>query len=146
MLELQKKHYGFAGEHDFIENDALMVTMDELAEMITDWEGYMDQYPDSPEISNIEYTQDYYFRVYIGAIQIANSGLYEDMGVDADGAPLLKLAEEPLRSYERFIEYYPDSELHGVVQGLYDAYKTDNFMYSEAVPEYLESQGYAVLE
>ena len=130
MLELRKKHYYFADEHDFIENSTLMVTLDQLAEMIIDWENYLKQYVDTVKITDIAYNLDYYLKVYVGSNQIENSGFYVDMGVDENGDIILALADEPKQSYMRFIENFPDSLYHPIISELYQIYKDNNFLYT----------------
>ena len=130
MLELRKKHYYFAGEHDFIENSTLMVTLDQLAEMIIDWENYLNRYREFIDIAPIAYNLDYYLTIYVGSNQIENSGFYLDMGTDQNGDVLLKLADEPLESYQKFIENFPNSLYTPIISGLYTVYEKHNFLYT----------------
>jgi hypothetical protein len=143
LLEIRKKHYDFAGQHDFIENNTLMVTLDQLAEMIADWEGYAKASPAQAEREGIEATLDYYLKIYIGAIQIENSGLYVYVGEDENGEPILKLADEPQQSYQKFVENYPDSRYRGVVEGLLDTYRAHGFLYTDDVELFFVDNGLA---
>jgi len=141
LLELRKKHYEFAGGHDFIENNTIMVSMDQLAEMIVDWENYQDRYPDVAETEDIADSVDYYLKVYIGSIQVENSGFYYDVGMDENGNQILKLADEPTQSYLKFTENYADSAYCPVIAGLYEIYKRNNFLYTNDIWEYFIAQG-----
>ena len=144
MLELRKKHYYFAGEHDFIENSTLMVTLDQLAEMIIDWENYLNHYHEFIDITPIAYNLDYYLKVYVGSNQIENTGFYLDMGTDQNGGVLLQLADEPMESYQKFIENFPDSIYTPIISELYTVYEKNNFLYTEDVEIFFIENGLAV--
>ena len=141
MLELRKKHYYFADEHDFIENTTLMVTLDQLAEMIVDWENYLNHYSDFIDITPVAYNLDYYLKIYIGSNQIENSGYYLDMGVDQNGNQVLKLADEPKESYRKFIENYSDSICNPIISELYQIYEENNFLYTVDIESFFIKKG-----
>jgi hypothetical protein len=147
LLELRKKHYYFADGHDFIENSTLMVTLDELAEMVVDWENFVDRYGGggempSAQIGDISSSLDYYFKVYIGAIQVENSGFYTYVGVDVSNETVIKLADEPRQSYMKFLENYPDSRFRQAVSDLFQIYESNDFVYTPSIETYFSEHGY----
>jgi hypothetical protein len=147
QLELRKKHYYFASGHDFIESSTLMVTLDQLAEMIIDWENYINRYGGTGEmptgqISDISSNLDYYFQIYIGSNQIENSGFYTYVGVDISDNTIIRLADEPMQSYIKFIENYPDSRFHPVVSELFQIYKSNDFVYTVDIENFFAKNGY----
>jgi hypothetical protein len=147
LLNLRKKHYYFAGEHDFIESSTLMVTLDQLAEMIIDWENYINRYGNTGEIpsgqiGDISNNMDYYFLIYIGSNQIENSGFYTYVGVDINNETIIRLADEPMQSYIKFIENYPDSRFHPVVSELFQIYKANDFVYTVDIQNFFDRNGY----
>ena len=143
FLNLLVKHYNFHISYDFIENETLMITLDQLAEMIVDWENYIRVYPDVSNRSDIEMNLDYYLKIYIGSIQIANSGLYTRAGVDENGEELYKLMDEPRQSYIKFVENYPDSAACPLIAELYHIYSENDFLYSIKVEEFFKEYGLA---
>ena len=143
LLNLLAKHYDYHNGHDFIENETLMVTLDQLAEMIVDWENYIRVYPDVTNRSDIEVNLDYYLKIYIGSIQIENSGLYMLAGTDENNEALYKLMDEPRQSYLRFIENYPDSAACPLIAELYQIYSDKNFLYSVEVEDFFRAYGLA---
>jgi hypothetical protein len=147
LLELRKKHYYFAGEHDFIESSTLMVTLDQLAEMIIDWENYINRYGTSGEmpsgqIGDIANNLDYYFQIYIGSNQIENSGFYTYVGVDIGNDTIIRLADEPMQSYIKFIENYPDSRFHPIVSELLQIYRAHDFVYTVDIENFFTRNGF----
>jgi len=143
FLNLLTKHYDFRNGYDFIENETLMVSFDQLAEMIVDWENYIRVYPDVSNRSDIEVNLDYYLKIYIGSIQIENSGLYLFEGTDENGELLYKLMDEPRQSYIRFIENYSDSAACPLIAELYQIYHDNSFLYSVAVEDFFRAYGLA---
>ena len=143
FLNLLAKHYAFHDGYDFIKNETLMVTLDQLAEMIVDWENYIRLYPDVSNRSDIEMNLDYYLKIYIGSIQIENSGLYTLAGMDENGEMLYKLMDEPRQSYIKFIENYPDSAACPLITELYQIYSDHNFLYSIDVEDFFREYGLA---
>ena len=141
LLMLRKKHYLFAEGHDLIENSTLMISWDQLAEMITDWEGFLGRHRDLGVATYIEDNVDYYLKLYIGSVQIDNSGLFDHVGDDPSGEPILVLSEEPRESYRHFTENYADSGYYPIVKGLLDVYSESDFVYSEKIVEFFESNG-----
>ena len=129
--------------YDFIENATLMVTLNQLAEMIADWENYIALNPNVVNRSDIEVNLDYYLKIYIGSIQIENSGLYQLAGNDENGEALYKLMDEPRHSYLRFIENYPDSIACPLIAELYQIYSNNNFLYTVAIEECFRRNGLA---
>ena len=142
-LNLTSKHYNFHNGYDFIEKETLMVTLDQLAEMIVDWENYINVYPDVTNRSDIEMNLDYYLKIYIGSIQIENSGLYMLAGTDENGEALYKLMDEPRQSYMKFVENYPDSAACPLISELYQVYSDNNFLYSVNVEDFFRKYGLA---
>lgn len=139
LVKQYNNHYG----HDFIENDTLMVTLDQLADMIIDWEAYIRLYQDALNRSDITANMDYYLKIYIGSIQIENSGLYTVAGMDENGVTLYKLMDEPRRSYLRFIENYPESVACTMIAELYQIYEDNDFLYSVKVEDLFRDYGLA---
>jgi len=143
FLNLLTKHYDFRNGYDFIENETLMITLDQLAEMIVDWENYIRVYPDVTNRSDIEQNLDFYLKIYIGSIQIENSGFYILAGTDENGETLYKLMDEPRQSYIKFIENYPDSAACPLIAELYQIYSDNNFLYSIDVENFFKAYGLA---
>ena len=143
FLHLLSKHYGFRSGHDFIEGERLMVTLDQLAEMIVDWENYIRVYQDVSNRNDIEMNLDYYLKIYIGSIQIDRSGLYTLAGTDENGETLYKLMDEPRQSYIKFVENYQDSAACPLIAELYHIYNENNFLYSIEVEEFFKRHGLA---
>ena len=143
FLNLNARHYEYRADHDFIEHETLMVTLDQLAEIIVDWENYIRAYPDAVNRSDIEVNLDYYLKIYIGSIQIENSGLYSIAGTDENGETLYKLMDEPRQSYLKFIENYSDSEACPLIAELYQIYKDNNFLYTVQVEDFFRKYGLA---
>jgi hypothetical protein len=136
LLALRKKHYLFSEGHDHIENSTLMISWDQLAEMITDWENYLKMYTDMEQAADIEYEVDFYLKLYIGSVQIDNSGLYDYIGDSPDGEPILRLNEAPKESYIRFTENYKDSIYYPIISGLLAVYQSNDYVYSEDIDEF----------
>ncbi|MDR3120195.1 MAG: hypothetical protein LBU58_02500 [Clostridiales bacterium] len=143
LLTLRSKHYKFHTDHDFTENSTLMVTLDQLAEMIVDWENYAKTYPDATNLDEIENNLDYYLKIYIGSIQIENSGLYRLAGEDENGEALFQLMDEPKQSYLKFIENYPDSACTPIISELYEIYRKNNFLYTVEIEDFFRARGLA---
>jgi hypothetical protein len=143
FLNLLAKHYDFHGGSDLTLNNTLMVTLDQLAEMIVDWENYLGAYPSAPNRSDIESNLDYYKKIYIGSIQIENTGFYSLEGVDENGETLYKLMTGPRQSYLRFIENYPDSEFHPLIVELFTIYADNSFLYTAGVEDFFRKHGLA---
>jgi len=143
FLNLLTKHYDFRNGYDFIENETLMITLDQLAEMIVDWENYIRVYPDVTNRSDIEQNLDFYLKIYIGSIQIENSGFYILAGTDENGETLYKLMDEPRQSYMKFIENYSDSAACPLIAELYQIYSDNNFLYSIDVENFFKAYGLA---
>ena len=143
FLNLSAKHYNFHSGYDFIENETLMVTLDQLAEMIVDWENYIRLYPDASNRQDIEMNLDYYLKIYVGSIQIENSGLYVLAGMDENGETLYKLMDETRQSYLKFIENYPDAAACPLITELYQIYSDDNFLYSVKVEDFFRKYNLA---
>ncbi|MCL2059588.1 MAG: hypothetical protein FWH01_11140 [Oscillospiraceae bacterium] len=143
FLNLLSKHYNFRSGYDFIEGERLMVTLDQLAEMIVDWENYIRVYPDVTNRSDIEMNLDYYLKIYIGSIQIDRSGLYVLACTDENGEALYKLMDEPRQSYIKFVENYQDSAACPLIAELYHIYSENNFLYSIEVEEFFKKHSLA---
>ena len=143
FLNLISKHYDYHYGNDFIQNDTLMVTLDQLAEMIVDWENYIWVYPDVTNRSDIEVNLDFYLKIYIGSIQIENSGFYSLAGTDENGEALYKLMDEPRQSYVKFVENYQDSAACPLIAELYQIYSDNNFLYSIKVEDFFRAYGLA---
>jgi len=142
-LNLLSRHYEYRAGHDFIEDFTLMVSLDQLAEMIVDWENYVAIYPDAINIDDITLNNDFYIKIYIGSIQIENSGLYSVAGADENGETLYKLLDEPRQSYMKFIENYRDSPTRPLIMELYQIYKDNNFLYSAEIEDFFRRSGHA---
>ena len=143
FLNLQSRHYQYRADHDFIESDTLMVTLDQLAEMIVDWENYIRVYQDAANYDDIVENLDYYLKIYIGSIQIENSGMYTLAGKDENGETLYKLMDEARQSYLKFIENYQDSAACPLIAELYQIYKDNDFLYSIKVEDFFRAYGLA---
>jgi hypothetical protein len=143
-LALKKKHFEFAGGHDFLENDTIMVSLDQLAEMIFDWESYLKSRINIYNAADIKDNLLFYLRIYVGAYQIENSGFYFDNGVDINGDHMLKLADEPRQSYLRFIENYKSSEYWPMISELFQVYQSHDFLYTEDIEEFFDKHGLVV--
>ncbi|MCL2165021.1 MAG: hypothetical protein FWH55_11685 [Oscillospiraceae bacterium] len=141
LLMLRKKHYQFAEGHDFIENSTLMVSWAQLAEMIIDWENYLNRYIEVDASEDISSTVGFYLALYIGSVQIDNSGLYDYVGDDTQGNPILVLNESPKESYIYFTENYRDSRYLPIISELLEIYIRNDYVYSDEIFEFYVSKG-----
>jgi len=146
FLNLHAKHYEFHSGYDLIHNEKLMVSLDQLAEMIVDWENYIRVYPDASNRMDIENYSYFYLKIYIGSIQIENSGLYLLAGTDENGETLYKLMDEPRQSYLKFVENYPDSTASPIIAELYKIYNDNNFLYSAEIEDFFRKYGLAYID
>ena len=146
LLALRKKHFEFAGGHEFLENDTIMVTLNQLAEMIVDWEGYLNarNVADIYEADAIRYNLDFYLKIFVGAYQIENSGFYVDIGTDIEGRQMLKLADEPRQCYLMFIENYQNSAYWPIVSELFQVYQAHDFLYTVDIENFFDKHGLTV--
>ena len=109
-----------------IDDSALQITWDELAQFLIDWSNFEIKYPEFFPME-IEGALDFGFMLYSGQATLDNTPLIVDD----------KLSPEVQASYEGFLAY-PENEIcayYTNIKILYEMWKTNDFKYTEQVKE-----------
>lgn len=113
--------------HHFAHDAGLMITWDELADRIENWDYYIRKYPETPETKIAKEIYQRYLRAYVRGMD--NTSLFDYQ--------TKKLKDEVKKSYEKFIGEYGSTKAFEVVKSFYDVLKKNNFELTNQVREYM---------
>ena len=137
-----KDYYLFIKEEqkERLGHDAgIMITWDQLSDRLIRWEKFSKDHPHLKETNDI---------VKRGIKSLFNAYLF-----GADNTPAYavhysnysgKIDNKLLKSYERFISKYPDSEYHYMIKNIYDILKANDNVVSEDLISFFDNNGIPV--
>lgn len=116
----------------YSEDASLTITWDELSDRIASWDNYTKKYPSSPEtIDAKNLLKGYVLTYFYGMDNSSVTGHSEDM----------VLIDALQKSYERFMQKYPDSSYYPIVRNYYNMLLNNNFKINDQSQAFLKSNG-----
>lgn len=116
----------------FAYDAGLTISWDELSDRIVNWENYTKSYSSYPEISEASNLIKKYLHTYFYGM---------------DNSPVSNIAgdrvliDELQKSYERFMQKYPNSSYYPIVRNYHNMLSNNNFKITNEALAYLKSNG-----
>lgn len=119
-----------------IDDMALMLSWDQLAQLLVDWSVFLKDYPDFIAVDSVNSNLRYGLYLYAGCFNLDNTPV-----IAYDAALEIEMLEESVKaSYEKFLSnpanevcvYYAD------IEALYKTWERNNFEYTQEVKDFID--------
>lgn len=107
----------------FLEDAMLLISFNNLADRIYNWEKYLNDYPDTKLINEANYFLEIYLETYLTGMD--NTKLF-----DRESRILVP---EVKQSYESYIKNHADTKSGMIIQEYYEILKRNQFEYSDSI-------------
>lgn len=119
FLELRDREL----KNTFAEDARLIISFNDLAERIYDWDQYLKNYPDTRMKIEADYFLETYLETYLTGME--NTKLFDSKS--------RILIPEVKQSYESYLMNHGDTKSGMIVQEYYDILKRNHFEYSDSI-------------